>query len=216
MEKAWKLIGAVGLFLLGAGVLIMALQPLLAAPGTSELMTTPIPGGAAAETSAAEQSQATETKETTSLDSLLNLQGLTKVIPQEEALEVQVVDSGGDGWTAQGTGYGIASLDLEIQELSGRDIYLTSIGWILYDARGTKVLSGMLPIDEYLPAYGSVYVPWSVQIREGEAYLLDVAYQVPLDTFGVGILVFNASGRTANNGLEMTSIEGSTSITVFP
>lgn len=193
LRDRYLILASSGLLLLGSGVLLFALQPWLA------------PRNAAAVTGGADAAY---------LEALLQTASLVKVNAVDDQAAFAVSDPQEDGWDLEGPGYGSAEITLDCQELSGQDVYLTSLAWMLYDARGTALTGGTYPIDTLLAAGETARLTLSLRLGEGEAVLLDAAASHPVDGYGEGTLALSLAGRRADNGLEITAIEGALPVVV--
>jgi hypothetical protein len=141
-------------------------------------------------------------------------EAVVKVIGPAEAVSIVVSDPDGNGWDVGEPGFGVGSVELALRELSGKDVYVTSVAWILYDATGLAVAGGTQPVDEAVAAGGTASLYLDVALTEGEADQVDDAGSTADDYAGAGTLAFSVAGRDGASGLAVVSVEGCAHVTV--
>ena len=139
---------------------------------------------------------------------------IVKISGPIEATSIAVTDPGGDGWHREQRGFGTGTIELTLEELSGKEVCITSTGWILYDARGSVVSSGTSPVQKTVSPYGSMSIELDIVLGESAAVQIDNVASIVNDYSGSGTLTFSVAGRDTVNGLPVTSIEGCADIAV--
>lgn len=188
-NNLWKVLVGIGAILIGIGSILTAIMPVV--------MPEP-----EAETSTARAGP------------ILSDTAIVKVTGPAEAASITVSDPDDDGWDIGQPGFGSGTIELALKELTGREVYITSVAWILYDAKGEAVTGGTLPVDITVPASGTASIFVDITLAESEADLIDDVGSKVDDYSGSGRLAFSIAGRDGASGLAVTAVEGYADIMV--
>ena len=125
----------------------------------------------------------------------------------------EIADDDDDGW-----GYDNESdtktVNLTLEETTGRDVVVTSVHWMLYDSGNHNVVYGTEVVHKSIAGNGIGTVSVDVTIDEDDAYQLDYEDKPSGDYKGKGRIVFEVYGQDTKIAENIRSIEGSVDVRV--